>query len=393
MGREPEITSMKYAKAPGRKMACELLRKIANKPFSFEPRKVDKPLILYGAGSLGKMAKEYFERLGIPFLFVVDANPDLHRHDPFWAGINILSTQDVPVEQRECSLLAVCVVTVPFSQVIAPLKEQGWCDVVPFYDIAEAYRDSHPLSNGWHSGVLSEGDIYGIESVLTRWEDDVSRAHHLQFIAWHCLREEWRFDDAPVTTQNRYFIPQVLDILHEHEVFVDVGAHHGEVIKRFRDAVENQFRAIYAIEPDPENLRELERNLQKFSNGNVHLRALAVGKEREYRRFFDGLGYASQFSDLGKNTIEVVTLEDIEIRPTFIKLHLEGYELDVLAGGLQTLTKERPIIAATTYHNRLGLWELPAFLMNHMPDYVSLLRLHSWVGTGSVIYAIPKERI
>ena len=29
--------------------------------------------------------------------------------------------------------------------------------------------------------------------VLARWDDDVSRAHHLQFLAWRRLREEWIF--------------------------------------------------------------------------------------------------------------------------------------------------------------------------------------------------------
>ena len=83
MDKEPEITTVKYVKAPDRKEALHLLHEIAKKPILCRPRKVDKSLVLYGAGDLGKMAKEYFDKLGIPFLFVVDANPDRHRKDPF----------------------------------------------------------------------------------------------------------------------------------------------------------------------------------------------------------------------------------------------------------------------------------------------------------------------
>lgn len=396
MGKEPEISPVKYAKAPDRTVARQLLREIAKRPVTFTPRKVNKPLILYGAGSLGKMAKEYFERLGIPFLFVVDASPDLHRRDPFWAGVNIFGIHDVPIEQRESALLAVCVATVPFSQVSAPLKEQGWHDVMPFYDIAEAYRDRHPLSNGWHSGVLSEGDICGIESVLYRWEDDLSRAHHLQFIAWRSLREEWFFGDAPVTTHDRYFIPQVLSALHDHEVFVDIGAHNGDVSIRFLDAVKNQYRGIYAIEPDVENLSQLRNLLEKYmlaARGKIHLLTYALGSVTDEKRFYHGLGYASQFSELGQTAVDVRCLDELLIPATFIKIHLEGWEGGVISGGLETLNNNRPLLTVTSYHNREGLWHLPAQIMTCLENYAYYFRLHSWHGTGGVIYAIPRERI
>ena len=396
MGKEPEIAPVKYAKAPDRKVARQLLREIAKRPVSFTPRKVDKPLILYGAGSLGKMAKEYFERLGISFLFVVDANPDLHRRDPFWAGVGIFGIRDVPIKQGESALWAVCVATVPFSQVSAPLKERGWRDVVPFYDIAEAYRDRHPLSNGWHSGVLSERDICGIESVLYRWEDDLSRAHHLQFVAWRSLREEWFFDDAPITTHDRYFIPQVLSALHDDEVFVDIGAHHGGVIIRFLDAVKNQYTGIYAIEPDVENLSQLRNLLEEYMSadrGKIHLLPYALGSEKDEKCFYHGLGYASQFSELGQTEVDVRRLDDLLIPATFVKIHIEGWERSAISGGLETIINNRPILTVTSYHNREGLWNLPAQIMTCLDNYVYYFRLHSWHGTGGVIYALPREGI
>jgi FkbM family methyltransferase len=396
MGKQPEIAAVRYSKSPSRKMARQLLREIAKRPVSFMPRKIDKPLILYGAGNLGRMAKEYFERLGIPILFVVDANPDLHRRDPFWAGLDILEIHDVPVIHRESALLAVCVATVPFSQVNAPLKEQGWRDVVPFYDIAEAYRDRHPLSNGWHSGVLSEQDICGIESVLYRWDDDVSRAHHLQFVAWRSLREEWFFDDAPVTTHDRYFIPQVLSVLHDHEVFVDIGAHHGEVVERFIRAVRNSFNAVYVVEPDANNLLCLYGHLDEYTaelREKIHVSESALGQQSGNRRFFHGLDYASQFSDLGQAEVDVRCLDDLLIPATFVKIHIEGWEHCAISGGLETIIGNRPILSVTSYHNREGLWYLPAQIMTCFGDYAYYFRLHSWCGTGGVIYAIPRERI
>lgn len=396
MGKEYKITSVKYGKAPDRKTARQLLRVMAKKPVSFTARKVDKQLILYGASNFGKLAKKYLERLGIPFLCAVDKNPELHRRDPLWAGVDILGVQDIPLYTRESALLAICVALEPFSQVSEPLREQGWRDVVPFYDISEAYRDLHPLSNGWHSGTLSEGDIYGIESVLSRWEDDISRAHHLQFIAWRSLREEWFFDNAPVTTYDRYFIPQVLRALHDSEVFVDIGAHHGEVITRFMDAMKNRFKEIFAIEPDRENLAILRSGIEEYMSakmGKIHLLECALGSTANRMRFCFGLGYASQFSELGQTDVSTKMLDDLSISATFIKIHIEGWERCVISGGLETIITNRPILAVTAYHNRDGLWTLPAQIMTCLDNYIYWFRLHSWLGTGAIIYAIPKERI
>ena len=395
MGKKPEIATVNYLKAPDREIARRLLHEIAKRAGSFTPRKVDKPLILYGAGNLGKMAKAYFDKLGIPFLCVVDANPDLHRQDPFWAGVDILGIHDVPIEHRESALCAICVVTAPFSEVILPLKEQGWRDLVPFYDIAEAYRHRHPLSNGWHSGLLSNEDIIGIESVLSRWEDDASRAHHLQFMAWRSLREEWFFADTPVTVDDRYFIPEVISILNGREVFIDIGAHHGEVSLRFLNAVKDEYVKIYAIEPDSENLSELRNLLEEHMSGagvKIVVLPYALGSITEEKRFYHGLGYASQFSESGQAEVDVRRLDDFLIPATFIKIHLEGWEGDAISGGLETILNNRPVLAVTSYHNRQGLWHLPAQIMTCLESYAYYFRLHGWHGTGGVSYAIPRER-
>lgn len=384
----------KYLHAPDAKTASRLLGDLAVRPVLCGPRKVDKPLVLYGAGNLGKMAKEYFGRLDIHFQYVLDVKPHLYRDDPFWKGINIVSPQEVPVEQRKHILLAVCVATVPFSEVSATLIEEGWQDVVPFYDIAESYRDQHPLSNGWFTGWLDEEDIKNIEETFSRWVDDISRAHHLQFIAWHHLREDWIFNDAPVTN-DRYFVPQVLSLLRDDEVFVDVGAHHAEVSLKFIQSVGGRFKELWLIEPDLDNIREIRTGLQLMNiaeNSGIHLLTCAVSAEEGCRNFSQGLGYASQMCEFAKDRVEVRTIDQLAIAPSLIKFHLEGGELDALRGSLKTIEKYRPIIAVTTYHNRLGLWELPKWLMDNLSDYIFLLRLHSWCGTGSVVYCIPMER-
>jgi len=372
-----------------------LFHNLASQAALYAARKVDKPLILYGAGDLGKMAKAFFETLGIPFLYVVDANPDRYAGSAIWNGISVLKPADVPQEHRETCLLAICIVTHSYTSISDPLKQQGWRDIVPFYDISEAYTDRHPLGNGWFTGELKDVDIEGIEYVLEHWGDNISRAHHLQFMAWHSLRKEERYDDAPVTTDNRFFIPEVVSSFHEKEVFLDGGAHHGEVSLRFMDIVRHKFAKLHAIEPDKENVRVLRNRLYHkdvLSSQKIEIIECALGDRSGEAPFLQGFNYASRFSPLARKTVTVRTLDDMDIPATVVKFHLEGSELEALHGSMVVLNKYRPIVATTTYHNRNGLWQTPAFLMKGLTDYVFLLRLHSWMGTGCVLYAIPCER-
>jgi hypothetical protein len=50
------------------------------------------------------------------------------------------------------------------------------------------------------------------------------------------------------------------------------------------------------------------------------------------------------------------------------------------------------VIAATVYHNDDGIWKTPLWMMHSLEDYRFLFRVHSWCGTGAVLYAIPAER-
>lgn len=388
-------TYRKFSALPSFPVAKELFKRIVGAQPHHSPRVVDRPLALYGAGNLGRMALEYFSRLGIPVAFVIDTKADQSLLDPFWAGVRIISPGAVDQKTRQTMLLAVCVVTSPYGELVENIRSEGWVDVVPFYDIAEAYRDRHPLCNGWFAQPLISEDVANINHVLGAWADDISRAHHLQFIAWRRLREEQVFSGAPVTNDNRYFIPEVLAILTEHESFADIGAHTGSVSQRFLEAVNYRFHKIWAVEPDSGNLhglRTMISGLPDTVKDKITIVPTVVGREREERSFFDGLGYASQCSDLGKRVLTVNAIDDLGWSPSFMKVHLEGAELDAIKGARKTIIRYRPIIAATSYHNHQGLWELPKWLMSELPDYMFYMRMHSWCGTGSVVYGIPIER-
>jgi FkbM family methyltransferase len=380
---------------PGPEQAPSLLAEIADAPCPFAPVAADRKLALYGAGNMGRLALDYLKVVQHQPVLAVDRSAARLAEDPQWAGVRMLRPEEVPADAKRDIRLAVSVVTVPYAPLEASLLADGYDDVVPFYDVAESFRHVHPLSNGWFAAPLSAQDRSNTVTVLARWYDDVSRAHHLQFLAWRRLREEWSFADAPVANDNRFFIREVMQVLRDDEDFLDAGAHHGGVIEAFVRHTGGVFRRIGAIEPDPANRAVLVENLRRCMPQDARITVFdcALSDAEGEAAFHHGLDYASQLSDTGHLRVMRRRLDSFGLLPTFIKLHLEGAELPALNGAQQTLLAARPIVAATVYHNADGIWKTPLWLMDTLPDYRFLFRTHSWCGTGAVIYAIPQERI
>lgn len=344
----------------------EAMSTFATMPCLAPPSPTERPLYLYGAGNLGRLAREFLTAVGYELAGIFE------RDDP---------TPDAAAR------VAVSVVTSPYVTIERALAARGCTDVVPFYDLAESLRERHPLSNGWFAEPLTALDQDEIKGVFAGWDDDASRAHHLQFIAWRRLREEWTFEDAPVSTE-RYFIPEIAAGLHDGETLLDGGAHHGAVSLAFATRIDGA--RVIAVEPDAANRIVLNERLRGLDQTEVLGCALAA--EDGAAAFSEGYGFASKLSVFGRTEVGTRSIDSLDIEPTFIKLHLEGGELDALRGARETLGVHRPIVTATVYHNADGLWRTASWLMRELDDYRLLFRNHCWCGAGAVVYAIPRER-
>lgn len=368
----------------------KFLQDILSSKIELFPRKIDKPVILYGAGNLGKMAKNFFDYLNIPFLYVVDRNAGRYKNDKCWQNINIIHPDDVKETDKKNCLLIVCVITIPLIALQDELKNNGWKNIAFFYDISESYKDHYPLSNGWFLGKSGKKEKDFIKKVFFSLTDDISRSYYTQFLAWRKLRVELLFNNLEINNDNRFFIPEITGILQENEIFVDCGAYIGFVTEKFLSIVNNKYKAIYSIEPDFNNFKMLETRLKDILNATTIKCALSDKNSR--KKFYQGFNFASKLSKNGNDLIKTAAFDSLKIPATFIKMHLEGGELDALKGAVNTIKKYRPIIAITIYHNSDGAWKIPLFLINNAKNYRYYIRLHSWGGTGAVFYAIPEEK-
>lgn len=154
-----------------------------------------------------------------------------------------------------------------------------------------------------------------------------------------------------------------LHALREDDLFVDVGANIGSYTI-LASAVCGAH--TIAIEPDPTTLHFLIRNVEANSlTERVDTIETAVGRLNGHASFTTGLDTVNKIVDgneITTRTVRVRRLDDIlrKHTPTFIKLDVEGYETEVLAGATATLQRPELLAVETESRNKAASAALSA---------------------------------
>lgn len=381
---------MKRHQLPDRSVAQRLANDLFAQPPAIQAPGASSPLVLYGAGKLGQLALRLLQNIGIDVPFIVDRKPPATGQ---LLGVPVICPEAVAPDERQHYRLGICIVTSPYEPIRQSLQAEGWRNIWPIYDLLQRHADRTTMENGWSLPPPNATEKAQLLDVLTLWHDDISRAAHLQFLAWRYLREEWSFDRAPVHIDNRYFIAEIIGLLRSDEFFLDAGAYDGAVSKRFAELTEGKFQQIAMIEADSANLHMLRQNIDAMPFAQrVSLFPCALDATSGQASFAANHDLGSRLHSAHASMVTTRRLDDLALPITFAKYHLEGHELAALRGSLATLEKCRPLLAITVYHNADGAARTAHFLQTNLKDYRFHMRLHGWCGTAAVIYAIPNER-
>ncbi len=344
-------------------------------------------IVLYGAGDMGCLALDFLKKASIKPHYIVDRKGIGTLDD-----ISIITPEQIPERDRTKFTFVICIVTSPLQPIIDFLTGLGCSDVRHFYDCTEIIS-AMQMGNGWVVRYPNHEQLQGIQTVCTALEHDQrSLAHYLQFLWWRLRHKETLFHEYPVLRNQRFFNAPNIPPLHDHERFVEAGAHHGQNIASFFKAVQGKFDHIWAFEPDSDNFTVLKQSVSMYAPeaiSRISLRTEAISENAGRKSFMDGLNYASRIDSNGNNNIQTVSIDSmLEIRPTIIRLHIEGQELSALHGAEKTIYKHQPILMVMADHNSDGLYKIGVFLQG-LKNYRLYFYLHDYSGNSAVFYAIP----
>ena len=190
------------------------------------------------------------------------------------------------------------------------------------------------------------------------------------------------------------------DIVHfsKGEVMVELGAYDGQTLRQFIRLCPN-YKAVYCFEPDKKLLSTLEgiQNQQAERGGCVHIIPKGAWSISTVLRLSEtgtetGDTHVLEEHADGGCSIETVAVDEAVLEPiSYMKMDIEGSELEALHGAEKQIVKNHPVLAVCVYHkieDILNIWD---YLRMLVPSYRFYLRHHMWSGSETVLYAIPSD--
>lgn len=240
-------------------------------------------------------------------------------------------------------------------------------------------------STNYYQTMINELIYLGIEeeNIIVMY----SSYHHMfkaleMFYAIYAERKEHQIE------KYEYFVEDFIN-LTEDEVFLDCGFYDGNSTTKFMEYVNNKFCRIIAFEPDTLKYNEAKNN-QAFNIVELYNFGCWSKKgEFCYKHRQGGAGFYTDDGDgdyISVDSIDNILKGD---RATFIKMDIEGGELEALKGAEKTIRKYSPKMAISVYHKPLDIIDIPLYILSLNNNYKMYLRQYGTNETDTVLYCIP----
>lgn len=162
----------------------------------------------------------------------------------------------------------------------------------------------------------------------------------------HFIKEVRQY---PSALYQQYTIDEAYKHVKKFECAVDVGGNIGLHSIRFAQ----KFKKVITFEPVTNNFECLQKNSELFENIELIKKGLGSNKlihDIVIPAYSDNCGlyslsdFKNYNGDVISETIEVDLLDSFKTSPNLLKIDVQGYDLEVLQGGLLTIKTFRPVI-------------------------------------------------
>jgi FkbM family methyltransferase len=369
-------------------------------------------VIIYGAGIWGtnivKILKgaQIYKAGGLLFDFAAPmsgvlihcvADTDKTKHGTHLHGIPVVAPETLSNYDLNTPVIITPIHF--FPAIVRSLKRMGFKNFFAVDAQAMYYAnkfEEKPLDN--HAAEL-EKNRSEIEAVRKLFKERKS-------LAVFDARLEWLLngDIEPLMREFNpkieHYFPDDIIRLGEKEVFVDCGVFKGETSIEFALRSRFRYKMIYAFEPDAEAVLKIKDNTQALENFKLY--NIGVGAKKDVL-YYDGnnSGGGGQIvaeDPGGYSKVEIDSLDNLLLEkpfaPTYIKMDIEGAEIDALTGAAGIIKRDKPKLAVCVYHRPGDLWEIPLLIHDILPDYEFYLRHHYGYSCqfDTVLYALPQKR-
>jgi FkbM family methyltransferase len=179
------------------------------------------------------------------------------------------------------------------------------------------------------------------------------------------------------------------------DVVLDCGSHVGDISLRFAIDVGPNGQ-VFGFDPDPKHVAISRDNaLRNRLSSRMHFVACGVSDHVvEKSESIEEAPASSVNAGRRLGPSDALTSIDFFCRSqqldvvNYIKMDIEGSEMEALRGARYTIQRCRPKLAICLYHKPKDLWEITNYIAEQYPFYCLFLGHHSLHAEETVLYAI-----
>lgn len=142
-------------------------------------------------------------------------------------------------------------------------------------------------------------------------------------------------------------------VLSNEEIYIDVGAAHGDTVAAFFNFSRGQYDSIHAFEPDPVNFGGLKRLCDVIPRSYCYNKGLSDDEGNLSFKEDPGNRFGSRFEVTENNTgihVQTVRLDDVLEKATLVKIDVEGFENKAINGASRIIMECAPSMHIAGYH-------------------------------------------
>jgi FkbM family methyltransferase len=350
-----------------------------------------KDVWVYGSGTFAIAMISNLEELGFSVNGVVDHMNLGKRIETGKSEFTVQSITDIVLNPESQIVLAVCNLHGNLRDISSKLSldVKLTTPVELFQMFSKAGLDCH---NYWLSTdfeLYTESSL-AIQSFRGLLGDDESRELLDSILRY---RENGKISDLPAPRPlSEQYLARDLSTPPQNLRIIDLGACQGENLVDFIDAG-HSFIGGYLFEPDETNLGKLKNRLLELELKSLECYPFGAWNETTTLRFQASGTAAAALSTVGEDSVDVVALDEFipsGFIPNFIKMDIEGAEMEALAGMVTLIRNHRPHLAISVYHKPSDLWTIGNFLDQNFPGfYKYYLRMYGEQTFDTLLYAVP----
>lgn len=346
---------------------------------------IEKNVYIYGYGKMGKFVYQQLKsRMVLAGFIDGDRNK---QHQIVEDNMKIYSLDEI--DPKSCIIIATLF---GWSDIYNKCQRLGFSHCCHYEELA-FFDHTLPHWNQSFAGIAesilkNQQEYVQVYNMLSDVKSKEIFENIINFrLTMDIMHMQKAYEISVMNGEKQYFASDIISV-NKEEVFIDCGGFCGETTEEFIQYVAGKYKKIYLFEPDV-RLSNVAKCKWGGMLDKVEILPYGVGKE-ENMLSFQAVGDGSgNFSEDGTEYVKVVKIDDvIKEKITFIKMDIEGMEVEALTGAQETIKKDKPKLAISVYHKCDDIFAITKQILLYRNDYRIYMRHYTTNFDDTVMYFV-----